>query len=138
MEKHSKYKTKQREIILDYLKAMPGEHVTAGDVCEFFLSKGTSIGQATIYRQLESMVSEGIINKYTLDAGSPACFEYMGEDSHKEGTCYHCRCEKCGKLIHLHCDELESIQSHLLSEHGIQMDPIRTVLYGLCESCRRA
>ena len=61
----------------------------------------------------------------------------MRPDSHRgPGTCFHCKCEKCGKLIHLHCEELQEIQSHLLGEHGFQLDPRRTVLYGLCEGCR--
>ena len=45
------------------------------------------------------------------------------------------KCEKCGKLIHLHCDELEEIQTHILKEHRFKMDPMRTVFYGLCENC---
>ena len=32
----SKYKTRQREMLLDYLKTVPGIHFTAGDVCGYF------------------------------------------------------------------------------------------------------
>lgn len=115
---------------------MAGRHVTAADVCEHFRKEGTSIGQSTIYRQLESMVDEGLINKYILDSNTPACFEYVDEHDHAEGDfCFHCKCEKCGKLIHMNCDELKSIESHLASRHGFKLDPLRTVLYGLCEEC---
>ena len=136
MGTRSKYKTKQREKLIDYLETKKGTHITAGDVCDYFRVSGESIGQSTIYRQLESLVDEGVLNKYIIDANSPACFEYMGDANHAEGeVCYHCRCEKCGKLIHLHCDELESIQSHLFDEHGFRLDPLRTVFYGICEDC---
>ena len=136
MNSRSKYRTKQREILLDYLETVPGVHITAGDVYEYFKSKGAAIGQSTIYRQLESLVDEGIINKYIIDANSPACFEYVGSDSHEDAeVCFHCKCEKCGKLIHLQCEELEEMQSHLNSEHGFRLDPLRTVFYGLCEKC---
>ena len=136
MDSRSKYKTKQREILIDYFKSFPGLHITAGDVCDYFKSRGSSIGQATVYRQLESLVDEGILNKYTLDSSSPSCFEYMGADSHEEsGICFHCKCRKCGRLIHMKCDELESIKDHLFAEHGFKLDPIRTVFYGLCETC---
>ena len=132
----SKYKTKQREILLDYLKTVPGKHFTAGDICEYFRAQGASIGQSTVYRQLEELVNEGIINKYVLDPNGPACFEYMAEDDHCEGeVCFHCKCEKCGKLIHMHCDELIGIQQHLSAEHQFKLDPMRTVFYGLCEEC---
>ena len=136
MNSRSKYKTKQRDILLAYLAGRPGVHTTAGDVCDFFRSQGAEIGQSTVYRQLESLVDEGKINKYIIDANSPACFEYVDANSHVNAdVCFHCRCVKCGKLIHLHCDELEEIQRHLYDEHKFRMDPIRTVFYGLCEQC---
>ena len=132
----SKYKTKQREILLNYLKCVPGQHFTAADICEYFRSQGASIGQSTVYRQLEELVDEGVINKYVLDPTGPACFEYIGADEHCEGeVCFHCKCEKCGKLIHMHCDELIEIQQHLSAEHQFKLDPLRTVFYGLCEEC---
>ena len=72
-----------------------------------------------------------------IDAASPACFEYVGRESHGGETCYHCKCEQCGKLFHLHCGELKGLSAHLLEEHGFQINPMRTVFYGLCEACRR-
>ncbi|MCR4743678.1 MAG: transcriptional repressor [Lachnospiraceae bacterium] len=136
MTTRSKYKTKQREFLIDFFKSKPGEHITAGDVCEYFKEQGCSIGQSTIYRHLESLVDDGIINKYIIDCNSPACFEYMGESSHEEcECCFHCKCEKCGKLIHLHCEELEEIREHLNKEHKFKLNPMRTVFYGVCEEC---
>ena len=136
MNVRPKYKTKQKEILLSYLESVPGVHFTANDVCCHFKSQGAEIGQSTVYRQLESLVDEGIINKYVLDPNGPACFEYMAEDDHCEGeVCFHCKCEKCGKLIHMHCDELIGIQQHLSAEHQFKLDPMRTVFYGLCEEC---
>jgi len=136
MSSRSKYKTKQREDLLSYLKSVKGVHVTAADVCEHFKDKEEPMSQATVYRQLERMVDEGLLGKYIIDSSSPACFEYLGKHSHHTGqTCFHCKCEKCGRLIHLKCDELCSIQSHLLSSHNFKIDPMRTVFYGLCEDC---
>ncbi len=136
MDSRSRYKTKQREGLLAYLRTIPGAHITVGDVCAFFKAQGTPIGQSTVYRQLESLVDEGLVNKYIIDGSSPACFEYVGPDSHADAdVCYHCKCEKCGKLIHLHCEELEEVQSHIFAEHAFRLDPKRTVLYGLCERC---
>ena len=136
MNSKSTYNTRQKEILIKYLRAFGGEHVSAADVCEYFKRQGESIGQSNVYRHLERLVDEGIVNKYSFDASSPACFEYVGAEAHTHaGTCFHCRCEKCGKLIHLHCDELEEIGAHLLSEHGFKLNSMRTVLYGICEDC---
>ena len=103
-----KYKTQQRDILLRYLQSVPGIHFTASDVYSHFKKLVAPTGQSTIYRQLESLVDEGILNKYIIDGNSPACFEYVGPDVHVDmEICFHCKCEKCGKLIHLHCSELE-------------------------------
>ena len=138
VSQRSNYKTKQKEILINYFKSSPGVHITAGDVCEHCKSVGENIGQSTVYRQLEKLVDEGIINKYIIDPGSPACFEYVGEDSHQDSdVCFHCKCEKCGKLIHMHCEELEEMGLHIMKEHGFKVDAVRTIIYGLCEECSR-
>lgn len=134
----SQYRTKQREALLAYLRSVPGQHVTAGDICDHFASTGAPIGTATVYRQLESLVDEGLVNKYIIASGSPACFEFVGEEVHRdEQICYHCKCEKCGTLIHLHCEELSGLGEHLSLHHGFTVDPMRTVFYGTCADCRR-
>ncbi|MCR5177518.1 MAG: transcriptional repressor [Lachnospiraceae bacterium] len=136
MNSRSKYKTKQREILVEYLKSVAGEHITASDVCAYFKEQGATIGQSTVYRQLECLVDEGVINKYVIDVNSPACFEYTGHDDPQDGkVCFHCKCEKCGRLIHLKCEELSGIAGHLYSEHHFSLDPKRTVFYGICEKC---
>ena len=133
---HSKYKTRQRERLLSYFETLPGVHLTAADVCDFFKTQENPIGQSTIYRQLESLVQEGLLKKYILEGNHSACFEYVEPHSHQKAEiCFHCKCEKCGKLIHLHCGELEELQSHLLSAHHFKPNPLRTVFYGLCEEC---
>lgn len=132
----SKYKTKHREELLAYLKTVPGIHITVGDVCSYFKERGMAIGQTTVYRQMERMVDDGVVNKYIIDANSPACFEYIGEEAHLEGqACFHCKCEKCGKLIHLQCEELVELQEHLLAHHRFALNPMRTVFYGICDAC---
>ena len=135
MNVRNQYNTRQRSRLLEYMQTVPGEHFTAKDVCDYFQACGTPIGVATVYRQLERMVEEGLVNKYIIDANSPACFEYVD----RQATCgeegFHCKCEKCGKLIHLHCEELVQIRSHLKEEHHFTLDPLRTVFYGLCEDC---
>ncbi|MBR0085346.1 MAG: transcriptional repressor [Lachnospiraceae bacterium] len=130
------YNTHQREDILAYFKERKGEHITALDVSRHFKEAGSSIGTTTVYRQLEKLVDEGLLNKYIIDMNSPACFEYVEASDHCAGTtCFHCKCEKCGKLIHMHCDELSCIAAHLKGEHGFMLDPMRTVFYGVCAEC---
>ena len=134
MKKNS-YKTKQQSLLFSYLKEMQGKHFTAEDVRAHFEAKNISIGIATIYRQLEKLVTDGKIQKYFIDDHSAACFEYSGEDCNTNEKHFHLKCELCGRLIHLECDELEELGGHLKTEHGFVINPLRTVFYGVCTDC---
>ena len=135
----SAYKTKQQELLFSYLREMQGRHFTAEDVRAHFEQKEISIGIATIYRQLEKLVSEGKIQKYFIDEHSAACFEYAGEECRSEPgeEHFHLKCESCGRLIHLECEELSCLSEHLQKEHDFQLNPFRTVFYGICADCRK-
>ncbi len=139
MTMKSQYKTKQRADIMAYLMNKSGEHVTAKDVCSHFEELGRPIGVTTVYRQLDKMVEEGVVNKYVLDGNSSACYEFVDSDHHPDGivSCYHCKCDNCGKLIHLHCEEIEELIKHIEKSHSFAINPRRTVFYGLCEDCRK-
>ncbi len=135
MTKRNHYNTRQKTAILKYLEGMPGEHVTVNDIHEHLASEGIGVGVTTIYRRLAELTEEGLVAKYQIDGASGACFEYIGKDHCHEELCIHCKCEQCGELIHLHCDEFKLIGAHLLSDHGFKVDSKRTVIYGLCDDC---
>ena len=131
------YQTKQMKQILAYLQTIEGTHVTAADVCSYFKEQGINVGTTTVYRNLDKMVEQGLVAKYVVDGTSSACFEYLGHDEHcHKHLCFHCKCEKCGKVIHLECEEMTHLGEHMLADHGIQWDFTRTVFYGICEECR--
>ena len=133
MPEQTQYKTKNYEQILEYLKTIPGKHVTIQEVAAHFSGEENHIGQTTVYRQMERLVAEGKVQKYILD-GTSACFEYVGGH---DGNCFHLKCVTCGKLIHLECSEIMHIQEHILAAHDFTLDMGRTVFYGLCKNCRK-
>ena len=139
MVQRVQYKTKQMNELLSYLKTVQGSHVTVNDICGYFKEKGISVGTTTVYRQLERMVDQGMVVKYAADGMGGACFEYIGEqDPHDRPAAYHCKCENCGDLIHLQCDEVANLGQHMLEHHGFEMNSARTIFYGICDSCRVA
>ena len=129
------YHTRQQEELLKYLKATPGEHHTVAQIRDHFSLQQQAIGTTTIYRQLERFVEEGTVRKYLLETGDSACYEYVEHAPACSGH-FHCKCEQCGRLIHLDCDELQELRDHLLGEHGFAWDAGRTVFYGVCRECR--
>lgn len=132
----SEYKTRQKDAILDYLKQHPGKHVTAGSLQRLLEDKGIHIGTTTIYRTLDRLVAENQVRKYENGNGQSACYEYLNEETRCHPGEYHMVCERCGRLIHLHCEEMKKITDHIQAGHGFTLDPGRTVLYGICEECR--
>ena len=131
------YKTKQMAELLTFLESVQGKHVTVNEICDYFKEKGISVGTTTVYRHLEKMVKEGVVAKYVVDGTSSACFEYIGDlHNDAETSCYHCKCEVCGKIIHLQCDEVEHLREHICEHHNFIIDSKRTVFYGVCSQCK--
>lgn len=133
---HKGYQTRQKQLILDYIKSLDGDHATASDIIAYFKSKGITMGTATVYRRLEKLSKEGVISKCSIDTNMGACFSYIC-DGENDCCLAHCKCEKCGKLIHLECDELSRLEEHILKSHGFKLNSKRTVFYGLCDECRK-
>lgn len=136
MSSKTQYRTKQREQILAFLENTEGRHVTVQEICDALRLQGTAIGTTTVYRQLERLIDEGLAVKYTVD-GAPACFAYLHPESHGHANiCYHGKCELCGCVLHLHCEEVEKLMTHVSDHHGFRIDPRRTVFYGICQNCQ--
>ena len=128
------YQTQALKELLRYLKTEPGKHHTVAEIRDHFAGEDKPIGTATIYRQLERLVEDGVVRKYVLGPGECACYAFVEDQGC--AAHFHCKCEECGRLIHLDCDELRSIQDHLREHHGFSWNMGKTVFYGLCEQCR--
>ncbi len=136
MRARSNYNTKQKEILIDYLKSLKGKHVSVNEIKDYINQKGLSVGLTTIYRQLEKLVEEHLVAKITLDASTSSLYEYIGDEHlHDSDECYHLRCEVCNKIIHFHCHELSHVKQHMYSEHGFQINYTKTIFYGICDKC---
>ena len=126
------YQTNQKELVLEYIKNNSNYHIHASDV--YHALKDKNIGLTTIYRHLDKLTSEGLLIKSIVDENSPACYEYTGHKNSE--NCYHLKCLKCGKLIHLHCMQIDELENHILADHGFKVDKNRTSFFGLCKECQ--
>ena len=129
----SEYKTKQRAIILDFLKENSA-HVTARDIATHLSEQGIHIGVATVYRSLDRLCEQGIIRKFVIDERSGACYQYVQDAECNEH--FHLKCISCGALIHMNCDFLKKMEEHIFDDHGFVVSSGKTVIYGLCSACR--
>ena len=126
-----KYKTKNRTKIINYLKSHDDEHLTIAEIQRDL----KDIPQASLYRLMDSLLEEGLVRKYAIDPSSPCCFQYVDNEHCHEH--FHLICTKCGKLIHLECDEVEHLLHHIKDDHGFDVDISKVNLYGLCEECEK-
>ncbi|MBE6673950.1 MAG: transcriptional repressor [Ruminococcaceae bacterium] len=129
------YSTKQREVILAYLKEN-NAHVTASDVIFHLKEEGCVVSTATVYRTLEKLEKDGVVKKMIIGEGTGACYQYIDGDGCSEH--FHLKCVKCGRLIHLSCEFLHSMESHIFNEHGFTVSSGRTIIYGTCAQCSNA
>ena len=58
----------------------------------------------------------------------------MGDESNM-GDHYHLKCEKCGELIHLQCDQIEALGQHIFERHSFTLKPQKTLFCGTCNMC---
>lgn len=129
------YHTKQEQGILDILEKMEKKYVTAGDVLNALKEEGMKVGLTTVYRRLDRLVKEGVVQKIVLDGNSGACYQYIGGKEEKGH--FLLKCEDCGAIQDMDCGHMDELYSHVLEEHHFNVNPHRTMFYGICEKCLR-
>ena len=128
------YNTKQSEAILKYIVSLEGAHITAAQIARHFEQEAVPIGKTTIYRHLDKLTENGKLRRYVTDGISGACYQYVGNEDICDAH-LHLKCEGCGELLHLDCEELDSLERHVLDKHAFQVNTKKTVLYGKCDYC---
>lgn len=130
------YNTQQRDIILSFLSNNEGKCLTVRDIYNGILKNGASIGEATVYRQLQHFITEGVAFKFTDSEGEGAFYRYINDknecDSH-----FHLKCVNCAEIIHMKCEFMKYLEQHILADHDFSVDNGRTVIYGLCSNCKK-
>ena len=127
----AEYRTRQGQAVLELFEQNKERHFTAEEAAAALKDH---VGRATVYRQLERLVRDGEIRKYSLGKGESCCYKRAAGaecDTH-----YHLICLRCKKLIHLDCSLMAKLDAHVLDAHDFRLDPSRTVLYGVCGECR--
>ncbi len=128
------YTTKQKITVMKCIEKMKNKHFTVDGICEMLAKKKKNVGRTTVYRYLEALAKDGTLRKYAAGKGESVCYQFIDKDK-ACGEHFHLKCEKCGSLIHMECDELREVAEHIKSHHGFCLNPLKTVIYGICEGC---
>lgn len=133
MVKRHPYRTKQKHLVLACMSAHDDTYLTVDEVRDLLHAQGEDVSRATIWRTLESAVFEGAMAKVAGAERGAARYRRCRTSAAGQGQL---SCLRCGRAFPLDCSMLESFASHVEAHHEFVIDRSRTVLYGVCGSCR--
>ena len=126
----SKYETKQRKLLLEYLENNLDKEVSAKDVVEALANAG--ISKSSVYRNLAELESEGSVNKVTRAGERGVFYRYSPKECKSH---LHLSCFRCGKTFHLDVPATDTLIREVNKNSDFRVDPSSTVLYGVCKDC---
>ena len=129
------YMTENRRRIFEYLKDHSDTTVSAKDIYSYMKENGATINMSTIYRNLDRLEKEGTVIRYLSEKGDIATYQYVNDDKHCDEH-LHLQCLKCGKIIHLDCQFMNSISTHASVHHGFDIQCKNSIIYGICQECK--
>ncbi len=131
------YTTISHTKIMKYLADNGDKLITVNDIEAFLREEGIEVNVSTIYRFLNRLSDSGEVMKYVASKGEMSSFQYIGDTSRNCKNHLHLQCVRCGKIIHLECEFMKEIQSHIMEHHGFELRCESSVLYGMCSECRK-
>lgn len=128
------YNTRQREAIVAYLRQQSDRYLTAAHIAAHFAQEKVPIGRTTLYRQLDKLLQQGLVEKYFFWEDSRAYFQYAKKDGNEQQH-IHLKCQQCGKVMNLKQNVVPRLYNSVLRNSAFEMDIAKTVLYGKCGNC---
>ena len=132
MKNEKIYKTSQREILLGFLRAHPDEEFSTEEITSAL--HGEAIGKSTVYRLISRLCEDGEVLRTRGANGKKILYRYI-DKAHECDAHFHLKCRDCGKIIHLDCEFMDELKTHIAGEHGFRLDPKSTVINGVCADC---
>lgn len=120
--------THQRQVILEELRSVK-THPTADELYAMVRQRMPRISLATVYRNLEWLAAQGIVQK----------IEVGGRQKRFDGTTAehaHIRCVSCGKVDDVALHHRKSPGHRIEDACGYQVLGYRLEFMGLCPACQ--
>lgn len=120
--------TSQRRLIMEELQRARC-HPTADEIYQRVRKHLPRISLGTVYRNLETLVEQGMIRKLDL-VGSQKRFDVTLEDH------CHVRCLGCGKVEDVFFTGAPPIEEMFTGVNDYQISAVRFELVGYCPDCK--
>ncbi len=120
--------TSQRRIILEELQESR-RHPTADELYESVRRRLPRISLGTVYRNLETLTAEGLIQRLSL-GGSQRRFDINPKEH------YHIRCIQCGAVDDVAIDSLLALEEMIEDASNYEVHGVRLEFLGVCPACK--
>ena len=121
-------RTRSQTQVFELLKQLP-EAISAQDLYAQLREQQISMGLATVYRALDSLKLEGVVQVRTLPSGE-SLYSLAKQDTH------HLTCVRCGTSAVMEECPVHGLESHLTQSHHFQIFYHTLEFFGLCEKCQ--
>ena len=130
MQRSETYNTKQKDIIIDLIKNKKSEF-TVKDIYEELKGK---TGLTTIYRLVDKLINDGLLTK-NIDSNNITYYQYLEKCSHENH--FYLKCTNCKQMIHIDCDCITDLVSHIYKEHNFSPNQEHIIIEGICSNCSK-
>lgn len=120
--------TIQKSIILEAVQTLCN-HPTADAVYAQVRKSHPSISKATVYRNLNQLAENGVLNRLHLPDGA---------DRYDQCTQphYHLQCEQCGCIYDLPLPYMDNLFCKVQGLEDFQVRSHSIIFYGICPHCK--
>lgn len=123
-------RTRSQERILNLLKTL-NRAVSAQDIYVELRNRNQSIGLATVYRSLEALKLEGVVQVRTLASGE-SLYSSVQQDKH------HLTCLQCGISLPINQCPVHELETQLHQSHQFKIFYHTLEFFGVCNQCQIA
>jgi Fur family transcriptional regulator, ferric uptake regulator len=118
--------TPQRTLVWDVLR-LQDAHLSADEVCQKVQEHFPHVNISTVYRTLDLLVELGLVRETCLGPNR-RFYEVEEETPH-----HHLVCGVCGRVIHIHDQDLGDLKARLWETQGFE--PREITAFGVCRTC---
>lgn len=120
-------------MILELFQNPSINHLSCEEVVKTLMKHDKSIGQATLYQNVNLLADEGILTRFT---GPEGLLLHDATQNHH----HHIVCKKCGTIIDIliegHCDNLKPYPLHENDDiSDWEINHVMLEFYGTCPDC---
>lgn len=128
------YFTDNKRLVTDFFFKNKNRHYTIDGVFDELRTERGEIPKSSLYRIIGNLCKAGTLKRFETKEVDSFVYQYANFGTSCESH-FHLKCTECGKLIHLECEKLSDLRSHILKDHGFIIGG-DGIINGICIECK--